>query len=202
MKRNWKVIAPLALSAAGALAAGVAVLLGKNDKPVASAPAAPEKKAAPAKALCEGSYSFISGFKDAATVEMTLRYDPEKFSFSVVEEDFLSYSSDSHVALVWGEDFNLQLEYAGYYGGEDFAAHRAALAEKHSDLAEVSYGALQGVSWLDGDNMALCFPIPEDAHSCLLVTVQKTSAYDDEVTTLPTHPALRELLESIRFTRS
>ncbi len=200
MKRNWKIIAPLALSAAGALAAGIAVLLEKTDKTPAAA--APEQKAAAAKALCEGSYSFISGFRDAATVELSLRYDPERFSFSVVEEDFLSASSDSHVALVFGEDFNLQIEYAGYYADEDFAAHRAALAEKHADLAEVSYGALKGVSWLDGDNMALCFPIPEDAHSCLLVTVQKTAAYDDAVTTLPAHPELRALLESARITRS
>ena len=194
MKRNWKVIAPLALSAAGALAAGLVVLLGKNDKD-APADAAPEKKAAPEKALCVGSYSFISGFKDAATVEMSLRYDPEKFSFTVVEEDFLSYSSDSHVAIVYGEDFNLQIEYAGFYADEDFAARGAA-------LAEVSYGDLKGVSYLDGDNMALCLAIPGDAHSFLLVTVQKTSAYDDAVTTLPAHPELRALLESVSFTRS
>ena len=201
MKRNWKVIAPLALSAAGALAAGLVVLLGKNDQD-APAAAAPAKKAAPEKALCVGSYSFISGFKDAAPVEMSLSYDPEKFSFTVVEEDFLSYSSDSHVAIVYGEDFNLQIEYAGFYADEDFAARCAALAEKHADLAEVSYGDLKGVSYLDGDNMALCLAIPGDAHSFLLVTVQKTSAYDDAVTTLPAHPELRALLESVSFTRS
>ena len=201
MKRNWKILTPLALTAIGALAAGAAVLLGKNDKAAqAEVPAA--KKAAPEKPLCLGSYSFISGFKDAATVEMSLLYDPEKLSFAVVEEDFLSETSDSHVAIVYGEDFNLQIEYAGFYGDEDFAAHCAALAEKHADLAEVVYGGLKGVSWLDGDNMAICLPIPGDAHSCLLVTVQKTSAYDDEVTTLPAHPELKALLESIRFTRS
>ena len=201
MKRNWKVIAPLAMSAAAALAAGLVVLLGKDEKTAPAAPAA-EKKAAPERPRCVGSYSFISGFKDAATVEMNLLYDPEKFSFAVVEEDFLSYSSDSHVAIVYEEDFNLQLEYAGFYADEDFAAHCAALAEKHADLAEVTYGGLKGVSWLDGDNMAICLPIPGDTHSCLLVTVQKTSAYDDAVTTLPAHPALKALLESITFTRS
>ena len=202
MKRNWKILAPLALTAIGALAAGIAALMQRIEDEKESSAAAPAKKAAPEKPLCVGSYSFISGFKDAATVEMSLRYDPEKFSFSVVEEDFLSYSSDSHVAIVYGEDFNLQIEYAGFYADEDFAAHGAALAEKHADLAEVAYGALKGVSWLDGDNMALCLPIPGDAHSCLLVTVQKTSAYDDAVTTLPEHPELRALLESISFTRS
>ena len=49
MKRNWKVIAPLALTAAGALAAGASVLLGKLEK--GEKPAAPAKpaKTAPAK---------------------------------------------------------------------------------------------------------------------------------------------------------
>ena len=202
MKRNWKILAPLALTALGALAAGIAALMQKVEDDRESSAAAPEKKAAPEKALCVGSYSFISGFRDAATVEMSMNYDPEKFSFSVVEEDFLSETSDSHVALVYGEDFRLQIEYAGFYADEDFAAHCAALAEKHADLAEVAYGALKGVSWLDGDNMALCLPIPDDAHSCLLVTVQKTPAYDGEVTELPGHPELRALLESISFTRS
>ena len=71
MKRNWKVIAPLALTAAGALAAGASVLLGRLEKGEKPAPAVKAAKAAPAKpaaALKTGSYSFISGFQDAATV--------------------------------------------------------------------------------------------------------------------------------------
>ena len=197
--KKWKVIAPLAGAAIGSLAAGAAVLLKKLPKPEASAiQPAPVKDAD----LKTGSYSFISGFKDAATVELRLDYDPEKFSFVVVEDEFLNYSGDSHVAIVWGRDFNLQLEYASYYSGEDFAAHRAAMTEKYKTANAFACGALSGFWVLDGDNAAIHLPIPNDAHSYLLVTVQKTSDYDGEVTTLPSYPPLKELLATIRFERS
>lgn len=196
--KKWKVIAPLAMAAVGSLAAGVSVLLKKLPKPEA-----PANQPAPEAAnLKTGSYSFISGFKDAATVELRLDYDPEQFSFVVVEDEFLNYSSDSHVAIVWGHDFNLQLEYAGYYSGEDFAAHRGAMAEKYKATNDFVCGALSGFWVLDGDNVAIHLPIPNDAHSYLLVTVQKTADYDDEVITLPDYPPLKELLATLRFARS
>ena len=196
--RKWKVIAPLALAAFGALAAGVTTLLQKLPK--TPAPAG-ETGAKPAN-LKTGSYSFISGFKDAATVEVKLDYDPEKYSFVVVEDEFLNYSGDSHVAIVRGEEFNLQLEYAGYYSGEDFAAHRAAISDKYKKSGEIACGALTGFWVPDGDNVAIHFPIPEDTHSYLLVTAQKTSDYEGEVTTLPDYAPLRAMLGTLRFERS
>ena len=100
---KWKVIAPLGVLAAGAAAA--AVLLKKKDggsAPKAAAPAA--KKAAETEKLMKtGEYSFVSGFKDARTVEVRLDYDALRFGFDVIGEDFLTYSSDSHVAVVSGE---------------------------------------------------------------------------------------------------
>ena len=197
--KKWKVIAPLAMAAVGSLAAGVSVLLKKLPKPEAPVSQTVPVKAADRKT---GSYSFISGYLDAATVELSLDYDPEKFGFVVVEDEFLNYSSDSHVAIVWGHDFNLQLEYAGYYSGEDFSAHRAGMAEKYKTANDFVCGALSGFWVLDGDNAAIHLPIPEDTHSYLLVTVQKTADYDDEVTTLPDYPPLKELLATIRFERS
>lgn len=193
MLRKWKLITSLGLTAAGAVATGVAVLMQKLPKetPQEGAPAKPAN-------LKTGSYSFISGFRDAATVEMQLDYDPDKLSFAIIEDEFLSYTSDSHVAVMYGEDFNLQLEYAAYYSGEDFVSHTAALREKYRVSGEIG----SGVWVLDGDNVAIHFPIPEDEHSYLLVTVQKTSDYDGEVTTLPDYAPLKELLSTIRFTRS
>ena len=200
MLRKWKVIAPLALTAAGALASGVAILMQKLPKN--TAPAAESAPAAKPANLKTGSYSFISGFKDAETVELSMDYDPEKFSFAIVEDEFLNYSSDSHVAIVYGEEFNLQLEYAGYYNGEDFAAHSAALKEKYQTRGEITCGVLTGLWVLDGDNIAIHFPIADDKHSYLLVTVQKTPDYDDEIITLPDYAPLKALLGTVRFARS
>ena len=200
MLRKWKVIAPLALTAAGALASGVAILMQKLPKN--TAPAAESAPAAKPANLKTGSYSFISGFKDAETVELSMDYDPEKFSFAIVEDEFLNYSSDSHVAIVYGEEFNLQLEYAGYYSGEDFAAHSSMLKEKYQTRGQIACGALSGLWVLDGGIIAMHFPIPDDKHSYLLVTVQKTPDYDDEITTLPGYAPLRALLSTVRFARS
>lgn len=202
--KNWKVIAPLALTAAGALATGIAVLLTKIDAP---APAAEEKAAPAAKPidparLKTGSYSFISGYKDAATVEMSVSYDGEAFSYAVVEDEFIAESSDSHVALLYGEDFNLQFEYAPFFGGEDFAAHRASLAEKHADLKEAAFGENRGLQYLAGDNVCIHLPIPGDDYSYVLVTVQKNAAFDGDVTEIPDLPAFRQILESVKFSRA
>ena len=106
--KKWTILAPLGLAAAGA--AALLLLKKKPEAKAASVKAAPAKKPAPAKApanLKTGSYSFISGFQNAVTVDMTLDYDADAFSFAVVEEGFLSYSSDSHVAILEGEDFSL-----------------------------------------------------------------------------------------------
>ncbi len=201
MKKKWKVIAPLMLSAAGALAAGIAVLLQKLPDTGTEGAAPAEAAPAVPAVLKTGSYSFVSGFQDAVTVEMQIDYDPAKYSFDVISEDYLSYSGDSHVAVIFGEEFNLQLEYAAYYSGEDFSALSASLFEKYRINGSLSCGSLPGVWVLDGDNVLISFPIPDDAHSYLLVTVQKTSDYDDEVTTLVSYPPLTELLASIRFAR-
>ena len=205
MKRKRKVIAPLAVTAVGALAAGVSVLLRKN---VAVAPEAKSAKSAPKAILRDpavqesGSYSFISGFQNAATVELTVPFDPGTEFFSVVEEDFLSPSDVSHVALLTSEDYRLQIEYAAYYGGEGWEAHVAHLREKHPDLKEVSFGGNAGVLFLAGDSLRFDLPIPEDGASFVQITIQKTPAFDDEVSELAQHPALTEQLAGIRFTRS
>ena len=195
-------IAALGLTAAGALAAGVAVLLSRpgRDADAGTAAQSPES-GAPAGPRISGCYSFISGYQDAAPVELCLDYDPEKFSFAVVEEDFLSPSGDSHVALLAGEDFKLQLEYAAYYSGEDFQAHCRQLAETHQQRGELRCGALEGVWVLEGDNLRISLPIPGDAYSYVLLTVQKTPDYDDELTTLPDYPPFRELLSTLRLRR-
>ena len=199
MKKK-SVIASLSLAAAGAAALGLLSLRpGKGEGKAKPAAAKPASAPAPARETKTGSYSFISGYQDAATVELTLRYDPEKFSFAVVEDEFLADSSDSHVALVYGPDFNLQLEYAAYYGGEDFAALQKHLAEKYQSLAPAGYGKLEGLRFIDGDAIGFCFPIPGDSSSYLHVTAFKGPENDDELADLPAHPDLAALLSTVDF---
>ena len=134
------------------------------------------------------------------TVEMEMDYDSEKYSFVVIEDEFPSYSGDSHVAVVYGEDFNMQLEYAAYYKGEDFAGHVKTLGEKYQGIAPVRFGGVEGIRFIDGDNVCLALPIPNDASSFLLVTLMKNPGYDEDVSTLPDHPDLRYMLGTLRFT--
>lgn len=199
--RKWKLLAPLVLTALGALVAGIAVLLQKEESADGDKPAPAPAPIDPAR-LKTGSYSFISGYRDAVTVEATLPYDSERFSFAVVEEDFISETSDSHAALLYGPDFNLQLEYAAYYGGEDFESLCASLREKHAWLRELSFGDKRCVGCRTGDNLSLFFPIPEDTASYLLVTVQKTPDFDGELEELLEHPELKTMLAGLRFRRA
>ncbi len=195
----------LTLSAVTAVGT-VAYFLKKNSgsSSVEKSVATPATKKAPAAptSVKEASYSFVSGFKDAATVELKFAYDAEKFSFSVVEDNFLTESSDSHVGVLYGESFSAQVEYGSYYSGEDFAKLCQELVAKHHDLAEAVYGPLSGVSYRDGDNLCLAFPIPGDEHSYLLITLVKAPDNDDELEALLDYPELRILLESASFSRS
>lgn len=201
--KAWKIAAPLSLAAVGGIVGIVLMKKKSAAKPAADKPAAKAGKSTPAKRAPAnektGSYSFISGFQDAATMEATLRYDAERFSFEVVEEGFLSYSGDSHVALVEGEDFSLQLEYGAYYTGEDFDAHIKALREKHADIAPAVYGQNEGCRYYEGDNV--CFVFPVDAHSYLLVTGVKAKGNDDELTALPEYEDMKDLLGSLSFAK-
>lgn len=149
-----------------------------------------------------GSYSFISGFQDAATVELSFPYDADRFRYAVCEEEFLAESGDSHVGILYGENFSMQLEYASYYRGEDFAALTRTLKEKHPALYPVRYGDLDGISYQDGDNWCLAFPIPGDAFSYLLVTLVKAAGNDDELAALPEYPDVKAMLGALRFSRT
>ena len=196
--KKWKVLAPLSLAALGAAALGAATLLKKAPQTAESG----AKKSAPAKAaaprnLQAGSYSFISGFKDAATVDVSLNYDADKYSYAVIAEEFLAYTSDSHVAVLSGEDFSFQLEYAGYYRGEGFEDLIRQVSEKYQGFTPVAYGDNTGVSYEAGDNICLCFPAGEDPYSYLLVTLFKGPGWDDAVADLLEHADFAAVMGSI-----
>ena len=194
---KWKVIAPLGVLAAGAAAA--AVLLKKKDggsAPKAAAPAA--KKAAETEKLMKtGEYSFVSGFKDARTVEVRLDYDALRFGFDVIGEDFLTYSSDSHVAVVSGEDFSFQMEYASFYKGEDFALITSAAAQKYAGFAAVKFGAVEGFRYREGDSVCFCLPV--DEYSYLLLTLLKAEGSKLTLEEIAGGEELRKLLDTLKI---
>ena len=152
--------------------------------------------------LKAGSYSFISGFQNASTVEMQLDYDAERFSFAVVEENFLSYSSNSHVAILEGEDFSLQIEYASYRSGEEADGNWAFLRENHPELQTVRFGGVEGAQYLEGDNVRFCFAIPEDGHSYVEVILFKAKGNDTPLADMPQDPDVNAILSSIRFQKA
>jgi len=198
--RAIKVILPLAITAVGAIAAGVAAL-SKKTAPAAAAKPAKNATQAPTGPQAEGVYSFISGFQDAAPVELKLRYFPESMDFTVVSEDFLCYSGASHVALLHAEDFDMQIEYAPYYAGEDFAIYSKGVEQKFGGVSPVKYAALEGIRYRDGDAMCLCFPIPEDAFSYVQFILFKRGDDDQPLEALPESPAVTALMDSVVIER-
>lgn len=196
------ILAPVGLAAVGAVVF-LAMKKPAGDKPAAAKKAAPAKAGGKAKAaaapkdLKSGSYSFISGFKDAKTVEVSVDYDAAAVSYAVISEDFLTYSSNSHVAAIYGDEYSMQLEYAGYYSGEDFSALKKSLGERYQDVKDVAFGANKGLQFIDGDNICMAFPV--DEFSYLLVTILKGKEYDDPFTTLPDYPPVAAILSSIKI---
>ena len=194
---KWKYIAPITLAAA---AAGVAAaLIGRRktgESARAGATGGVKKDAAPTETLMKkGEYSFVSGFKDAVTVTVGLEYDALRFGFDVIGEDFLTYSSDSHVAVVTGEDFCMQLEYAAFYKGEDLGFLRAAAEKKYPSCADVDFGAAKGFRYTEGDSVCFCLGV--DEYSYLLLTVLKTQGSDLSLAEIADCADLRAMLGSI-----
>lgn len=195
--KKWQIIAPIGLAAA---AAAVVLAMRKAPQSSAAAKAAPSaSKPVPPAELKVGSYSFVSGYKVAATIDVKIKYDPARFGFAVIEDGFPAYSSDSHVAVVYGEDFTAQLEYAGYYSGEDFAAMSEAARAKFSGFGEVSFGAHRGIRYVDGDCICICLPIPDDDYSYLLVTVIKAEGSDDTLDELQENEDLAAILGGLEI---
>ena len=192
----------------GAAVGAASYYLKKKLSSAQAVKAAPGPSAAPAKAPAaspaadkEAVYSFISGFKDASTVEFRFSYDTDRFHYALAEDDFLTESGDSHVGILTGEAFSVQFEYGTYYSGEDFTLLTQELSSRHPDLDCASYGALSGVKFRDGDNFCLAFPVPEDMHSYLLITLVKAPDNDDELEAISETPEFRRLLDSATFTR-
>ena len=190
-----------------AVAAGAAffVLKGKSggsDAPKkADAPkagkAAPAKKA-PAKPANEKTcvYNFACGYSDPAKVEASFRYDADKFSVDTVEDGFLVTTSVPSVVLLTGSDFQFQMEYGDYYGGEDFASFSKGAADRYKGFGTVQYGGVSGIKYREGESMCLAFPAG-DAEGYVLFQLFNAKGNDDPVEMLVDRDDVSQIMSSL-----
>ena len=191
--RKWILLVP----AIASLAVGTYILVKKDNEDTADVP---ENKGTEKKEILNpktGSYSFVSGFKDAKTVNLAFTFDGDRFSCAQLEEDFLTFTSVSHAAAIYGEDFSIQIEYADLAGGESFAALEDELKEKKTGFAPVRFGENEGFRYFNGDNV--CFVFPASEYSYILVTVIKDKNSDIDYRDLPDDPDVAAILGSLKI---
>ena len=189
-----------------AVAAGAAffILKGKSggEAPTKAAPAKGGAKPAaakkPAKPANEKScaYNFACGYGDPAKVEASFRYDADKFSVDTVEEGFLVTTSVPSVVLLTGDDFQFQMEYGDYYGGEDFAAFSKGAAERYKGFGTVQYGSVSGIKYREGESICLAFPAG-DAEGYVLFQLFNGKGNDDPVEKLPDRDDVSQIMSSL-----
>lgn len=188
-----------------AVAAGAAffALKGKSGGE-ASAKAAPANggaKTAPKKAAKPANektcvYNFACGYSDPAKVEAAFRYDADKFSVETVEEGFLVTTSVPSVVLLSCADFQFQMEYGDYYGGEDFAAFSKGVSERYKGFGTVQYGGVSGIKYREGESVCLAFPAG-DAEGYVLFQLFNGKGNDDPVDILPDRDDVAQIMGSL-----
>ncbi len=204
--KKWLVIAP----AAAAAAAG-AVLALKGRSGAANKPAAAKAAAKPAaksgggknagfsiKNPQTGVYSFASGYKDAKEIGVSLTYDADKHGFAVVSEGYITDSGDSHVAILNADDFAIQIEYAPYYHGEDFAALEKSVEENYKNFGRVSFRNTSGICFTNGGSYCMAFPAAGSAADYVLATVVLMGDdNEDERVKLRSNPEMLAIMDTL-----
>lgn len=181
--KKWLVIAPIAAAAAAGAAFAlkgktVCVCVGADKKPAAKAAAKPAAKSGGKKSAefsmknpQSGVYSFASGYKDSKEITVSVTYDADKHGFAVVSEGYITDSGDSHVAIVSADDFAIQIEYAPYYHGEDFAALEKSVEENYKNFGRVSFKNASGICFTNGGSYCMAFPAAGSTADYVLATV-------------------------------
>ena len=195
--KKWILLVPAAAAAAGA-----AVLLKgkKSDAAPKAAKSAGKKKGYVMAKPQTGVYSFASGFKDAKTVEVRLSYDSETCSYAVASEEFIAPTGDSHAGILYAPDFAMQVEYAAYYAGEDFAALTKDTSERFKGFSEVSFGGTNGISYFNGKNYCMAFPAADATADYVLITVVNMGDdTEEEAAKLPTNEMLTAIMDTLEI---
>ncbi|MDO4815804.1 MAG: hypothetical protein Q4A83_04275 [Bacillota bacterium] len=188
-----KFVVPMVLAAGAA----VAVMAMGKKKPAAkgAAPAAKGAKKPEMKNPKTEVYSFVSGYQNPATIEVSMKFDADKVDLNVIEEGFMVASSNPQVVTALSGQFNLQLEPTNFYTGETFDSMSAEAKEKFTGFGEVCYGAMKGIKYNAGDGVIFCFPADEASY--LMVNTFKGPDNDDEVADLPENAELGFFFENV-----
>ena len=197
--KKWLIAVP------AAAAAGAVLLLSRKGKPAApkaekpAAVKADKKSAAVAlKNPKTGVYSFASGYKDAKTVEVSLSYDADIHSFTIASEDFIAPTGDSHAAIIYAEDFAMQVEYAAYYHGENFEALSKSIEGQFKGFGKVSFNGIDGVCYLNGGNYCMAFPAADATADYVLITVVLMGDdNEEERAKLPSNPEMNAIMNTL-----
>ena len=198
--KKWLIAVP------AAAAAGAVLLLSrkgksaapKAEKPAARKPAGKKSAAVALKNPKTGVYSFASGYKDAKTVEVSLSYDADIHSFTVASEDFIAPTGDSHAAIIYAEDFAMQVEYAAYYHGENFEALSKSIEGQFKGFGKISFNGIDGVCYLNGGNYCMAFPAADATADYVLITVVLMGDdNDEERAKLPSNPEMNAIMNTL-----
>ncbi len=203
--KKWLIIAPIAAAAAAGAALALKGKSGADKKPTAKAASKPAAKAGGKKDdgfvmknPTAGVYSFASGYKDAKEVTVTITYDADKHAFGVVSEGYITDSGDSHVAIINADDFSIQIEYAPYYHGEDFAALEKSVAENYKNFGKVSFKNASGICFTNGGSYCMAFPVADSAADYVLATVVLMGDdSEDERVKLRSNPEMLAIMDTL-----
>lgn len=198
--KKWLIAVP------AAAAAGAVLLLSrkgksaapKAEKPAARKPAGKKSAAVALKNPKTGVYSFASGYKDAKTVEVSLSYDADIHSFTIASEDFIAPTGDSHAAIIYAEDFAMQVEYAAYYHGENFEALSKSIEGQFKGFGKISFNGIDGVCYLNGGNYCMAFPAADATADYVLITVVLMGDdNEEERAKLPSNPEMNAIMNTL-----
>lgn len=209
--KKWLVIAPIAAAAAAACAVfapkskTVCVCVGADKKSAAKAAAKPSAKSGGKKSAefsmknpQSGVYSFASGYKDSKEITVSVTYDADKHGFAVVSEGYITDSGDSHVAIVNADDFAIQIEYAPYYHGEDFAALEKSVEENYKNFGRVSFKNASGICFTNGGSYCMAFPAAGSTADYVLATVVLMGDdNEDERVKLRSNPEMLAIMDTL-----
>ena len=145
-----------------------------------------------------GVYSFASGYKDAKEITVTVTYDADKHAFGVVSEGYITDSGDSHVAIINADDFSIQIEYAPYYHGEDFAALEKSVEENYKNFGKVSFKNASGICFTNGGSYCMAFPAADSTADYVLATVVLMGDdNEDERVKLRSNPEMLAIMDTL-----